>query len=97
MEGTRPAKSDINRKIMAYRTTKKPVKHVSFNVHCFSIDRIKRAMRVLGTKKAKAYLRYGKPLVIQGRHGHVVLVAEAAIKEADEPDVVSITTIQALS
>ena len=79
------------------KMTRKPVKHVSFNVHCFSIDKIKRAMRVLGTKKAKAYLCYGKPLVIQGRHGHVVLVAEAANKEADEPDVVSIATVQALS
>ena len=79
------------------KMTRKPVKHVSFNVHCFSIDKIKRAMRVLGTKKAKAYLRYGKPLVIQGKHGHVVLVAEEVRKEADEPDVVSIVTIQALS
>jgi len=77
------------------RMTKKPVKHVSFNVHCFSVKKIKQAMRVLSTKKAKAYLQYGKPLIVQDKRGHSVVIAEA-IKEPDEPDVVSISTVKAL-
>jgi len=78
------------------RIAKKPVKYVSFNVHCFPIRRIKQALKVLGVKKAKAYLQYGKPLVVQNDYGDSVIIAETIVDNPAGPDVVSFTTVNAL-
>jgi len=78
------------------KMTKKTVKYVSFNVHCFPIKRIKQALKVLGVKKDKFFIQYGKPIVVQNDYGDSVVIAETIVDDPAGPDVVSFTTVNAL-
>ena len=63
---------------------------------CFSIDLIKKAMRVLGTKKmAEAYWRKEKPVVVKHKHtGHSVVIAPADKSQAQ--NVVSFNAVKTM-
>ena len=64
---------------------------------CYSIDLIKKAMRVLGTeKKAEAYYKPDTPLIVRHKEtGHSIGIAPAYLPATD-PKVVPMTTVQAM-
>jgi hypothetical protein len=80
------------------KTKKQPAKYVSFGGEwCYDIEFVKKAMRVLGTKKeAEAYYRKDQPLVVRHKQtGHSLIIAPS-FQDPSDPMIVSISTVQAM-
>jgi hypothetical protein len=81
------------------KTQNQPQKYVSFGSpnSCYSIDLIKKGMRVLGTKtEAEAYYCADKLLVVRHKEtGHSIVIAPS-FEDSSNPLVVSISMVQAM-